>query len=130
VKRRDDPYQTLIKWSNPAAAGVAPVTGIPDPIKLAAQAPTVLVERLPWDFTTTFPQPSDEAIDTGLLMEDDCTPENIRSLHEEHTRNLLATLHEMDVVMDARRHGVDSRTGKTRTPGDPPRLQRHRLHPI
>jgi hypothetical protein len=113
VKRRDDPNQTLINWSNPAAAVAAPATSIPDPIRLAAQAPPVLVERLPWDFTTTFPQPSDEAIDAGLLMEDDCTPENIRSLHEEHTRDLLATLHELDVIMDARRHGVDSRTGKT-----------------
>jgi hypothetical protein len=122
MKRRDDPNQTLINWSNPSAVAVAPAASIPDPVKLAAQAPPVLIERLPWDFTTTFPQPTDEAIDAGVLMEDDCTPENIRSLHEEHARDLLATLQELDVIMDARRRGVDSRTGK------PPQTEKSREH--
>jgi len=120
--RRDDPNQTLINWSNPSAVAVAPAASIPDPVKLVAQAPPVLIERLPWDFTTTFPQPTDETIDAGILMEDDCIPENIRSLHEEHTRDLLATLQELDVIMDARRRGVDSRTGK------PPQTEKSREH--
>jgi hypothetical protein len=54
----------MINWSSPQAAAAAPAACIPDPVKLAAQAPPVLIERLPWDFTTTFPQPTDEAIDS------------------------------------------------------------------
>ncbi len=122
MKRRDDPKQTLINWNNPQAEAAAPAASIPDPVKLAARAPSPPIERLLWDFTTTFPPPAEEAIDAGVLMEDDCTPENIRSLHEEHARDLLATLQELDIILDARRRGVDSRTGKV------PRTEKSREH--
>ena len=113
MKRRDEPNQTFINWTDPAAAAVLPRSSFPNPIKLAGQSPPPLIVRLQWDFATTFPQPTDDAIDTGVLMEDDCTPDNIRRLHEEHTRDLSAMLRELDVILDARRRGVDSRTNKT-----------------
>jgi len=112
VKRRDDPNQTLINWSSPAAEAVAPRAAFPDPVKLAAQAPAPLIQYLPWDFTTTFPQPTDEAVDAGVISEDDCTPERIKSIHDEHAREALGILRDLDIVMDARRRGIDSKTGK------------------
>src|SRR5215469_2715932 len=125
MKRRDDPNQTLINWNNPSAAAVAPQSSIPDPVKLAARALPVLIERLPWDFTTTFPQPTDEAIEAGRLYEEDCTPENVKSIHDEHARELLTTLHDLDAVMDARRRGLDPSTGKPpRTHASRERLRR------
>jgi hypothetical protein len=49
MKRRDDLNQTLINWSSPQAAAVAPAASIPDPIKLAAQAPPTPIECLSSD---------------------------------------------------------------------------------
>ena len=48
----------------------------------------------------------------GTLQPEDAEPENLASLHEEHARHVLALLHDLDAVMDARRSGVDPRTGK------------------
>lgn len=112
MKRQDDPNQTLIDWGNPAAAAVAPKASIPDPIKLAAQARAPLVERLPWDFTTTFPQPTEEALETGEFLDEDNHPENIKAIHDEHARELLIILHDRDAVLDAKRRGVDPATDK------------------
>jgi hypothetical protein len=75
-------------------------------------APPPLVQRLPWDFKTTFPQPTPEAIDAGIVSEEDATPDGVRSIHEEHARELLMGLHDLDAVLNARRIGVDPRTGK------------------
>ena len=122
MTRRGDPNQTLINWSNPETAPVAPAASIPDPVKLAAQALPQLVQYLPWDFKTTFPQPTDEAIDAGFIEQEDCTPENIRSLHEEQANEMLGILRDLDTVMDARRRGIDSTTGKV------PRTQVSREH--
>lgn len=111
-RRRDDPNQTFINWSNPVASAVAPRPSFPDPVKLAAAAPAPLVQYLPWDFTTTFPQPTDEALETGRILDEDNHPENIKAIHDEHAREALATLHDLDAVLDARRRGVDPSTGK------------------
>jgi hypothetical protein len=71
-----------------------------------------LLQVLPWDFRTSFPQPSEEAILNGTIQPEDAEPENLSSLHEEHARHGLALLHDLDAVMDARRLGVDPRNGK------------------
>jgi hypothetical protein len=84
-----------------------------------------LVQRLPWDFKTTFPRPTDETIQAGIISEEDAEPENVRELHDEHARELLGVLHDLDAVMDGRRRGVDPTTGKApRTPAGQERLQK------
>jgi hypothetical protein len=112
VKRRDDPKQALIDWGNPQTPIVVAAASYLDAIKLAADAPPPLIQRLPWDFTTTFPQPTDEAIDAGVLDESDRELDNLRSLHENYSRQCLATLKALDTAMDARRKGLDPGTGK------------------
>src|SRR5258706_13772817 len=111
MKRRDDPNQTLINWSDPTGAASTPASSIPDPIKLAAQAAAPLIQRLPWNFTTTFPRPTDDAIDAGVVDESDLEPANLKSLHDNYSRQCLATLQQHDKVMDARRRGIDPGTG-------------------
>src|SRR5258707_143793 len=111
----DDPNQLRIDWSS-----VATATG-PVAIKPARSGSSVsttkrhdvapLVQRLPWDFRTTFPQPTDDAIDNGVLDETDLDPENLKSLHENYASQCLSVLAARDKVMDARRKGVDPGTG-------------------
>ena len=69
--------------------------------------------RLKWDFHTTFPEPTEQAIEAGAISAEDLHPGGIRSIHEEQTREMLATLHDLDAVLDARRRGVDPRNNKT-----------------
>lgn len=89
----------------------------------ATVAPTPLLQVLPWDFHTSFPEPLQEAIEAGKLYEDDAHPDNLKSLHEEHAQHALTLLSDLDAVMDAKRRGVDPRTGKApRTP-----IQREKL---
>jgi hypothetical protein len=95
-----------------------------------------LLQVLPWDFRTSFPEPMEEAILNGTLQPEDAEPENLAALHEEHARHAMTILHDLDAVMDARRMGVDPRSGKApRTDKqrealeqlfkhEPPRLQR------
>jgi len=84
-----------------------------------------LVQALPWDFRTTFPEPLEEAIESGKLHEDDVEFENLRALHEEHANHALMLLSDLHAVMDARRAGVDPRTGaKPRTPKQQEALQK------
>jgi len=128
VKRRNnsaagDPHQLKIDWTNPGtvtttlvASEPATVAAEPEPppSRPATAKPSkpALVQRLPWDFRKTFPRPTDEAIKAGIISEDDCNPDSIRSLHEEHARQALAALRALDTVLDARRGGVDPGTGK------------------
>ena len=67
--------------------------------------------RLKWDFATTFPQPTPGALEAGVISDDDAEPQNVRALHGEHARELLAVLHDIDALADARRRGVDPATG-------------------
>jgi hypothetical protein len=123
---REDPNQTLINWGNPAAPAVTTKARFPDPVKLVREQPAPLVQYLPWDFTTTFPQPTDEAIDAGIVHDTDVLPENLKSLHENYTRQCLATLEQLDKVMDARRKGIDPGTGqKPRTHASRERLRKY-----
>lgn len=94
----DDPNQLLINWS----ARVRPPHA-------ATPATPVLV--LPWDFTSTFPQPLDEAIDAGVIDVSDTTAEGLRSLHDEYRRQAIETLRAHDTFAQARRRGVDPTTG-------------------
>jgi hypothetical protein len=85
-----------------------------------------LVQRLPWDFNNSFPQPTDEAIDAGVMDEADREPENLRSLHENYSRQCLATLKALDAVMAARRGGIDPGTGqKPRTHASRERFRKY-----
>jgi hypothetical protein len=76
-----------------------------------------LVQRLPWDFKESFPPPLPEALDAGILSDEDAEPENIRAIHDEQARQLLATLRDLNFIGDARRRLFDPRTGKS--PSDP-----------
>jgi hypothetical protein len=71
-----------------------------------------LVQVLPWDFRTAFPEPTEQALDAGIISDEDNQPDAIRSIHEEHTRELLAVLKAMEAVSEARRRGIDPITGK------------------
>jgi hypothetical protein len=117
--RGEDPGQLQIEW-NRIAGGGRVVTTSPLPASVPATdnvgtsdtALPSLVQRLPWDFQSTFPQPTPEAIDAGVVSDEDAAPENVRAIHEEHTRELLMVLHDLDAVLDARRLGIDPATGK------------------
>ncbi len=119
MKRRDNPHQLLIEWQTPPAKPA--VTRVPT---AGNQSPLTL--RLKWDFKTTFPQPTDEAIDAGVIDASDTEPENLKSLHENYARECLASLKALDQVMDARRRGVDPGTQqKPRTHASRERLRKY-----
>lgn len=65
-------------------------------------SPSPLVQYLPWDFHSTFPQPTPEAINAGVISDEDAAPENLRGIHEEHAGEALAVLRDLDRVLDAR----------------------------
>jgi len=67
-----------------------------------------LVQVLPWDFVTTFPEPLPDAIEAGIV--EDADPEDVKSMHEELARQLLQILVEQNEIADARRRGVDPKT--------------------
>lgn len=104
MKRRDDPNQTLIDWSNPASPTPASPVELPP-----AQKPAL---RLPWDFSTVYPQPTEDALDAGILDPSDAQPENVKALHEQHAADALAILRAIDQVKDARSRSTDPSTGK------------------
>jgi hypothetical protein len=127
VKRRPDPNQILIDWTTPApvtrvedasdrkaegSIGATCATTQANPSSSSSPPPPLLVQVLPWDFSTSFPQPSDAAIEAGTIADEDCTPEGIKLIHAEHAREAAATLCAWDAVRDARRRGVDPATGK------------------
>jgi len=111
-----DPNQLHIDWTGNARP---PTPAVPPPEESApAEARTGIADdslpfdqHLPWDFKTTFPEPLPEAIEAGIVTDEDTEPENIRAIHEQHARELFAALNSLDVVLDARRRGVDPTTG-------------------
>jgi hypothetical protein len=68
---------------------------------------------LSWDFHTSFPQPLASAIHAGTICDSDSTPENLKALHDEHTREAFMLLHDLDAILEARRTYIDPKTGKT-----------------
>jgi hypothetical protein len=81
------------------------------PAETAAPEPAS-VQRLPWDFKESFPPPLPEALNAGILRDQDTKPENMRALHDEQARQLLATLRDLNFIGDARRRLFDPRTGE------------------
>lgn len=107
----DDPNQLQLDWKkigNESRPGEEPLWL---PKRAGSIIAPALVLQLPWDFKSSFPQPTDEAIENGVLDEDDREPENLKSLHENYARQCLAILATLDKVLDARRRGVDPGTG-------------------
>jgi hypothetical protein len=112
-----DPGQLHIEWSTtgsepvsttsplPASSPVADTTAAPD-------APSPLIQYLPWDFKMTFPRPTARAIKAGVIADEDTTPQAIRAIHGEHAREALRTLRDLDAVLNARRRGIDPGTGR------------------
>jgi hypothetical protein len=116
VKRRHDPNQILIDWTaaRPSESLPAPREAAPPPSPVA----------LPWDFSATFPQPTQEAVDAGVITDEQL--DDLPALHDEHARELLGILESIDTVKDAERRGVDPRTGKPpRSHASREKLRRH-----
>ena len=85
-----------------------------------------LVQELPWDFITTFPEPLPDAIEAGNVSEEDAEPDRVRGMHEELSRQLLGVLTDEDKIADARRLGIDPKTrGKPTSHGGKQRLKRY-----
>jgi hypothetical protein len=114
-----DPQQHQIDWSDPKPS--AP-TNAAEPVRPAASPPLALT--LKWDFRTSFPEPTEQALAAGVIRHEECDPESIAGIHQEHSSEMLATLHDLDAVLDARRRGVDPATDKApRTEAQQKRLQ-------
>jgi hypothetical protein len=108
-----DPQQLQINWSGEPASPTRKARTEGPAIPPPSVPANGLTLRLKWDFRTTFPEPTEQAIEAGAIRDEDMHPEGIRSIHEEQTREMLATLHDLDAVLDARRRGVDPRNNKT-----------------
>jgi uncharacterized protein YukE len=108
-----DSQQFQIDWNGGPASPPKPQPRTERP---AIPPPSVpangLTLKLKWDFRTSFPEPTEQALDAGTVSDEDMHPDNIRSIHEEHAREMLATLHDLDAVLDAKRRGVDPRNNK------------------
>ncbi len=118
--------QLLIDWSSERKAGKPASTKAATPPPANGQDVPLLVQLLPWDFKTSFPQPTDAAIDNGVLDETDLEPNNLKSLHENYASQCLSVLAARDKVMNARRKGVDPATGqKPRTHASRVRLMKY-----
>jgi hypothetical protein len=129
----DDPNQLRLGWeesssaSGESATAVAPLP--PPPLASEPESGQSAVPHLKWDFRESFPKPLPEAIDAGIISDEDAEPENIRAIHQEQARALLATLRDQYFIGDARRRLFDPRTGrKPNTPEDKERLQKQLLN--
>jgi hypothetical protein len=107
-----DPQQIQIDWSGGAASPTRKARTERTAIVPPSVPANGLTLKLKWDFQTSFPEPTEQAIEAGAISAEDMHPEGIRSIHEEQTREMLATLHDLDAVLDARRRGVDPRNNK------------------
>ncbi|MCE9590262.1 MAG: hypothetical protein K8S99_07035 [Planctomycetes bacterium] len=108
---------------NPATAALAP-TAMPSgnaPLNVAVGVRPV---ESPWDFRSTFPSPRPDALEAGVLAPEDADDDGLRSIHEEHARQCVALLCDLDAVETATRAGIDPRTNKSpRTEKQRARLQ-------
>jgi hypothetical protein len=91
------------------------------------EQPPAIVERLRWDFKETFPPPLPEALNAGILRDEDNQPEKIRALHDERARQLLATLRDLNFIGDARRRLFDPKTGEVASAPEEQEQLRKRL---
>ena len=104
-----DVHQLQLNWQTPQCQNQQLQSSANQPGNILADKPLL---RLRWDFRTRFPQPTDEAINQGVLQPEDAEPENIAALHSAHANRMLATLSDIDALADAARLGVDPTTGK------------------
>jgi hypothetical protein len=131
VRGRDIVGQLQLTWSG-LTSTLATNTPAPPPAETpppTSQSPPPAIGDLPvarptpprgdgltlllkWDFSSTFPSPIEEAIEAGRIQPEDAEPENVRSIHQEHAREMVAMLHDLEAVQDARRRGVDPRNNK------------------
>jgi len=87
----------------------------------------------PFNFKERFPPPRAEAIGAGVFGTEECPDEQaVRAIHEEHAKELLAVLLDLDALDSASVQGVDPRTGtKPRTDAGREKLQRFfRTEPV
>jgi len=117
------PNQLSFDWN---ASSLTRPEAKPNPIELPAELPTKpecpnletgqqnpsLVVVLPWDFRTSFPLPTEDAVLNGRLHPTDVEPENLASLHEALAGQLLVLLRQIDAVTEAQRLGIDPGTGR------------------
>ena len=136
MKRRggnaaNDPHQLKIDWSAPGATigRIRPPDETPieqPPVRDWTQVPANpaepgLLQRLPWDFQNSFPSHLPHMKELGFISDEEETPEHLRKVHEMHAHELLRLLHDLDVVLDARRRGIDPDTNQK--PGTPKEKQ-------
>jgi hypothetical protein len=93
---------------------------------MTEQSPAI-VERLRWDFKESFPPPLPEALNAGILSDENNQPEKIRAIHDEQARQLLATLRDLNFIGDARRRLFDPRTGEVASAPEEQERLRNRL---
>lgn len=127
TRHQSRPQQLQINWTLPPdvpAVSHLKDGQLPEQVEVADFSKSSLV--LPWDFQTTFPKPLPRAIATGIINEDDANPENLASVHQEHAREMLAILSDLDTLKEAQQTGIDPRTGKR--PGSPKAKQSLQKH--
>jgi hypothetical protein len=119
----DNSNQLRIGWSGDSSASGQSATVVAPP--LASEPQPSLVQHLRWDFKESFPPPLPEALDAGILTDEDAEPENLRAIHDEQGRQLLATLRDLNFIGDARRRLFDPMTGEVaRAPEEQERLRK------
>lgn len=146
VAPRDDPRQLRIDWISAAAAPVLRTPEVIEPVQPATTPAGAIAEKpgepaeildhtaspllqvLPWDFSTTFPPVLQDALDAGIVQEEDAEPDGLAALHAEFARAMQAALSELDRVQDARRAAFYPAVDLTVT-GRAPRTQgtKHKL---
>ncbi len=107
-----DVQQFQIDWKGGTASPPQSQARTEGPAITPSVPANELTLRLKWNFRTSFPEPTEQAIEAGTISAEDLHPAGIRSIHEEPAREMLATLHDLDAVLDARRRGVDPRNDK------------------
>lgn len=101
---------TMPKRLPEADATPLPISLTPtEPYATTDDRPTI---ELRWDFRTSFPQPLESAIEAGRIFDEDCEPEAIAAIHDEHAREVLATLEQKRVLLESVRLGLNPETGK------------------
>ena len=115
AKQRHDASQLSFKFDN-ASMPMQPNTPehaaivhahLPPPV-----LPPIIPRRVTFDFSTTFPSPLADALDSGVFGSDVPDGSAVQAIHHEHANELLCILADLDAISDARIDGTDPRTGK------------------
>jgi hypothetical protein len=115
VKRRghsggkDDPHQLNIQWGTRSRSSV-PIPPIKPPLSHAPADQPTLIQHLPWDFLTTFPDPLEDSLEAGRFTNEEARPAIIQSFHAELGLQLARILTEQDEIADGRRLSEEIQT--------------------